>query len=260
MLGTNFFSLEKESDRLEWLSEYIMREVSIFDADYEDDELDQLDKLSAEIERIKKEIDRLERQIEEYETERGKLILSVSHKYQEGSEEYLRYSWYIYWKYDRAFSRSAISKMPPIIIKYTKRCAVCGYVEQRELSITSKTKLKSVASREFAELIRDKVNCQCRQNEVLLRAAEAEKEQEKRQHRLQELRTMPYSEYLQTPEWKETRKKALKRAGFKCQLCNSAESLNVHHRTYERRGEEAYQDLIVLCKTCHSKHHDKLEN
>ena len=26
---------------------------------------------------------------------------------------------------------------------------------------------------------------------------------------------------------------------------------------YERRGEEKSDDLIVLCKNCHAKHHDK---
>lgn len=59
------------------------------------------------------------------------------------------------------------------------------------------------------------------------------------------------------PEWKEARRRALKRAGFACQLCNSKDkTLNVHHRTYERRGNEQNNDIIVLCEDCHRKFHD----
>lgn len=66
-----------------------------------------------------------------------------------------------------------------------------------------------------------------------------------------ELKTMPYPEYLQTPEWASKRAKALRFAQYRCQLCNTSESLTVHHRTYERRGHELMGDLIVLCKDCH---------
>ncbi len=70
--------------------------------------------------------------------------------------------------------------------------------------------------------------------------------------RLKQLQTMPYEEYLQSPEWVKKRKKALRFAQYKCQLCNSSEHLNVHHRTYERRGHELMNDLTVLCSDCHS--------
>lgn len=66
---------------------------------------------------------------------------------------------------------------------------------------------------------------------------------------------MPYGEYLQTDEWKKTRIAALKRAGFRCQLCSNKEELNVHHNNYENRGCERNRDLIVLCKGCHANFH-----
>jgi hypothetical protein len=69
------------------------------------------------------------------------------------------------------------------------------------------------------------------------------------------LRSLPYDEYLQTPHWKEGRTKALNRARWRCQLCNRRENLNVHHRTYERRGHESPGDLIVLCRDCHKLFH-----
>lgn len=71
-------------------------------------------------------------------------------------------------------------------------------------------------------------------------------------HRLSELKSMPYPEYLQTPEWAKKRDKALRFAGYRCQLCNSPKSLNVHHRTYERKGHELMGDLTVLCNDCHT--------
>lgn len=69
------------------------------------------------------------------------------------------------------------------------------------------------------------------------------------------LKTMPYKDYLETNHWQEFRKRALSRAGYRCQLCNGKKPLHVHHRTYENRGEERYQDVIVLCADCHKKFH-----
>lgn len=81
----------------------------------------------------------------------------------------------------------------------------------------------------------------------------------KQQEQLTNLRTMPYKEYLQTEHWVTTRKRAMKRAGFKCQLCSSKQNIQVHHRTYENRGNEQNEDLIVLCRSCHQKFHDIVE-
>lgn len=50
----------------------------------------------------------------------------------------------------------------------------------------------------------------------------------------------------------------LRRADYKCQLCNREGTMNVHHKTYERLGEEQLNDLIVLCQDCHAKFHDKI--
>lgn len=73
------------------------------------------------------------------------------------------------------------------------------------------------------------------------------------------LKTMPYEDYLQTEWWKGVRRMALRRADNSCQLCNAKNvQLDVHHRTYERRGCERREDVIVLCRECHSKHHGKI--
>lgn len=64
-----------------------------------------------------------------------------------------------------------------------------------------------------------------------------------------------YERYLQTPQWKERRDRTVKRAKGKCSLCSSKKQLNVHHRIYTRIGEERPEDLICICRSCHSGHH-----
>ena len=70
------------------------------------------------------------------------------------------------------------------------------------------------------------------------------------------LKIMPYNEYLQTKHWKNVRTKILDKI-HKCQLCSSKYNLQIHHNTYENLGEERYEDLIVLCENCHNKFHDR---
>jgi 5-methylcytosine-specific restriction endonuclease McrA len=62
---------------------------------------------------------------------------------------------------------------------------------------------------------------------------------------------MNYHEYLLSPQWQEKRSMAIYCAGNRCQVCNSPDNLEVHHRTYERLGCEAIADLTVLCSDCH---------
>lgn len=69
---------------------------------------------------------------------------------------------------------------------------------------------------------------------------------------------MKYYEFLKTPYWKLMSQKKKIEAGYKCQLCNSAEYVSVHHRNYKYKGMEIYNmgELVVLCDNCHKKHHD----
>lgn len=73
----------------------------------------------------------------------------------------------------------------------------------------------------------------------------------------QELRSMPYNDYLQTHHWQHMRFIMHRLADGRCQVCNAADRpLNTHHRTYERRGMELPEDLIVLCQPCHALFHE----
>jgi hypothetical protein len=69
-----------------------------------------------------------------------------------------------------------------------------------------------------------------------------------------------YTDYLQSPAWKAKRDLHLDLAEHRCQICNCGGEVHVHHRTYERLGEQdEHRDLVVLCKSCHERHHGKYE-
>lgn len=71
------------------------------------------------------------------------------------------------------------------------------------------------------------------------------------------LRRMPYRQYLKTNHWKKTRARRVKLSKYKCDLCgHKAKRLEVHHKTYERRGCERMGDLLTLCVPCHRKIHN----
>ena len=69
-----------------------------------------------------------------------------------------------------------------------------------------------------------------------------------------------YRQYLKSGHWNFTKKRALKRAGKKCEVCRSEVDLQVHHKSYENLWDEKPADLIVLCECCHIKNHNKPED
>lgn len=74
-----------------------------------------------------------------------------------------------------------------------------------------------------------------------------------------DLATMPYHEYLQTPEWRERRRQAIDAAEHRCECCGRYDlPLHVHHLTYKRRGNEHPDDLAALCAPCHRAVHQIL--
>lgn len=79
---------------------------------------------------------------------------------------------------------------------------------------------------------------------------------ESRCKEIERLRSMPYKDYLKTEHWQTVREAALERAEHRCQACNDATKLHVHHRTYERRGEENPTDVVALCADCHRVFHE----
>ena len=82
-----------------------------------------------------------------------------------------------------------------------------------------------------------------------------------KQKAINTLKRLSYREYLQSPHWKKVRHEALRHANYQCQLCSRKGGciLQVHHKHYKTLGEESYRDdLIVLCRPCHERHHGVL--
>jgi hypothetical protein len=74
--------------------------------------------------------------------------------------------------------------------------------------------------------------------------------------KIQELKSLPYKDYLMTDHWESLKHEALHLANNSCALClSNNRQLHVHHKTYKNRGQETQNDLIVLCKDCHKKFH-----
>lgn len=67
-----------------------------------------------------------------------------------------------------------------------------------------------------------------------------------------------YWGYLRSPHWQRTRTQ------YRCSsepqdcICGETEELQLHHKTYERLGEERLDDLTPLCRRCHAMVHDQV--
>ena len=67
--------------------------------------------------------------------------------------------------------------------------------------------------------------------------------------------TKAHKSYIQTKKWKQIRKEVLERDGRKCVICGSKSRLEIHHKTYENWKNENLDELVTLCKTCHTTVH-----
>ena len=71
---------------------------------------------------------------------------------------------------------------------------------------------------------------------------------------------MNYQAYINSDEWKEKAEAIKQKRGGCCELCGmpgSIMSIHLHHKTYERIGNEQDDDLVCLCRLCHAKQHNK---
>jgi len=58
--------------------------------------------------------------------------------------------------------------------------------------------------------------------------------------------------HMKSAKWKKLRKAKLDQARGQCEKCGSwIGRKDVHHKTYDRLGNERLGDLIVLCTHCH---------
>jgi 5-methylcytosine-specific restriction endonuclease McrA len=61
---------------------------------------------------------------------------------------------------------------------------------------------------------------------------------------------------LSTEEYNLLRQRVLERDGWRCQYCGSSIDLQVHHLAKRSKlGDDALDNLITLCVTCHQMQH-----
>ena len=68
-------------------------------------------------------------------------------------------------------------------------------------------------------------------------------------------RDKQYIAYLNSKAWKAKKKLMFGKFGKSCQACRNTKKIDVHHLHYRNFGDELLQDLMVLCRKCHSDVH-----
>ena len=81
-----------------------------------------------------------------------------------------------------------------------------------------------------------------------------EKEREFIRQRLNRLGLHSLAEYHDSVFWMTKRNGYGKRHPRVCR-CGARSNLKLHHRTYERLGNERDEDLMYLCGACHEREH-----
>jgi len=61
---------------------------------------------------------------------------------------------------------------------------------------------------------------------------------------------------LQPEAYRELHCHVLERDSWRCQVCGTMESLQVHHKQFQSRsGDDQETNLITLCYDCHNRAH-----
>ena len=61
---------------------------------------------------------------------------------------------------------------------------------------------------------------------------------------------------LSFKDYNSLRQRVLERDGWRCQNCGSSKDLHVHHLGKRSKlGDDALDNLVTLCATCHSSQH-----
>ncbi len=63
-----------------------------------------------------------------------------------------------------------------------------------------------------------------------------------------------YQNYLRSEYWIRF-SRSIRQVRKVCERCRFPYELNVHHRSYHHLWHEQANDVVLLCKACHSRHH-----
>lgn len=67
-----------------------------------------------------------------------------------------------------------------------------------------------------------------------------------------------YKKYLDSKAWMLRRSIILSHAHGVCECCEYYPATEVHHKTYERIGQELDKDLMAVCSFCHGLLHGRI--
>lgn len=128
-------------------------------------------------------------------------------------------------------------------IQYKQQCTTCGYAMTGAIAKT-------------------KVNLPVPEWDEGLRKRWASIKYADHALRVKDRQAKEYAEFdaerrahMQSPYWFKIRQKVLQRDGYRCQGCLEKEASVVHHKTYDRLGNELLIDLVSLCDPCHAAVH-----
>lgn len=65
-----------------------------------------------------------------------------------------------------------------------------------------------------------------------------------------------YLQHLASEKWAAFRDRIIEDRGAKCERCGLRGSVQVHHKTYRRLGNEKPEDVSLYCKPCHAFIHE----
>ena len=61
---------------------------------------------------------------------------------------------------------------------------------------------------------------------------------------------------LDEEPYRRLHRQVLKRDGWRCQICGSSQTLQIHHKNFRSHsGEDTPENLITLCTYCHTEIH-----
>lgn len=214
-----------------------------------------------EIEALELEVEGLRQSIEQVK-DHARQVVSDHLPEISNPDEQLDLASEIYWFWDDLIAAWAIApalntraaNVYQVVNPVAARCICARCGAESEMTFNSRSSLQT-----YRPELRDKGYITRNWCDACLAKSEQQRreQQEAYDREILRLRTMPYRDYLQTEHWLDLRRRMLKRADYRCQVCNrNNQGLQVHHRTYERRGHEEYGDLIVLCATCHQTFHE----
>lgn len=77
--------------------------------------------------------------------------------------------------------------------------------------------------------------------------------QKVKKHRRINEAAIEYYEATHSEYWYYLKKDVIQERGYECEDCGVTRALELHHKTYERLGEEEMGDVELLCRRCHGE-------